>query len=396
MNQTRYANLPVIGRVQHGEQVPTNNGGTRAKELGHFIAKIQQEYMQGYLQEFDKQYKGKKYIEIEFCNDEPLTKKYVRYNQSGEVCSCFEGNTTANQKTKNGVQPIACGPECQYRQKNEQGKSTCNRIGWLKFFIPSICKDRIWLMRITGQTSINRLDSYINLQKAQGNSLKGRFILFLKQEEQTSQATGQSFNNYILDILKKEDFESNKPIPQTQKNQNEVSTTNTQNVNNKVEKQEESVSNTEKTNISETPTKTEDINATQKQEKKEDAPKENKTATKKATKSRTKKTEQKQEMKSQDAENKTENDELKNCYALLSTFNEKLTSKNGETKEYLVAEVADMNDQISNIVIRPEDADELLECELGTIVKLEIKELADKKFAMKLEFVDKRLKNIAA
>ena len=35
MNQTRYANLPVIGRVQHGEQVPTNNGGTRAKELGH-------------------------------------------------------------------------------------------------------------------------------------------------------------------------------------------------------------------------------------------------------------------------------------------------------------------------------------------------------------------------
>lgn len=208
MNQTKYANLPVIGRVQHGEKVATANGGTRAKELGHFIAKIQQEYMQKFLEKFNEQYKGKQYIEIEFCNDEPLTKKYVRYNQSGEVCSCLEGNNTANQKTKNGWQPVECNSQCQYRQKNEQGKSACNRIAWLKFFIPSICKDRIWLMRITGQTSINRLDAYINLQKAQGNSLKGRYILFLKQEEQTSQFTCQNFNNYILDIIKKEAYES--------------------------------------------------------------------------------------------------------------------------------------------------------------------------------------------
>lgn len=393
MNQTRYANLPVIGRVQHGEQVPTQNGGTRAKELGHFIAKIQQEYMQRYLQEFDKQYKGKKYIEIEFCNDEPLTKKHIRYNQSGEVCSCIEGNTTANQKTKNGVQAVECGPECQYRQKNEQGKSACNRIGWLKFFIPSICKDRIWLMRITGQTSINRLDSYINLQKAQGNSLKGRYILFLKQEEQTSQATGQSFNNYILDILKKEDFESNKPIPQTQKNPNEISTTDTHSKNNKVEEQEKSVSNNEQTNISNTATKIED---TKQMEKKEDTPKENKTTTKKTTKSKAKKSDEKQEVKLQETETKKANDDFENCYALLRTFNDTLTSKNGETKEYLVAEVADMNDKISNIVIRPEDANELLECDLGTMIRLDIKELADRKFAMKLEFIDKRLKNIAA
>lgn len=346
--------------MQHGEKVPTTNGGTRAKELGHFIAKIQQEYMKRYLEEFDKQYKGKKYIEIEFCNDEPLTKKYVRYNQSGEVCSCFEGNTTANQKTKNGVQQVECGPECQYRQKNEQGKTACNRIGWLKFFIPSICNDRIWLMRITGQTSINRLDSYINLQKAQGNSLKGRYILFLKQEEQTSQITGQSFNNYILDILKKEDFESSKKISQTQKNSNELSTTNTQNVNNKVEKQE------------------------------------NKTTTKKTTKSKTKKSEEKQETQPQETQIKNTNDDLNNCYALLRTFNDTLTSKNGEKKQYLIAEVADMDDKVSNIVIRPEYANELLECDLGTAIKLDIKEIADRKFAMKLEFIEKRLKNIAA
>ncbi len=357
--------------------------------------------MQRYLQEFDKQYKGKKYIEIEFCNDAPLTKKYVRYNQSGEVCSCFEGNTTAKQKTKNGLQPVNCGPECQYRQKNEQGKSICNRMAWLKFFIPSICKDRIWLMRITGQTSINRLDSYINLQKSQGNSLKGRYILFLKQEEQTSQATGQSFNNYILDILKKEDFESSKPIPQIQENPNEVSTTNTQNVNNKVEKQEKSVSNTEKTNVNETTTmNTEDVKQTEKTEKtekKEDTPKENKTETaKKTTKSRTKKTEQKQEENPLEPTTKAEDNKFDNCYVLLRTFNETLKDKTGNAKKYLVGEFTDMNDKISNIVIRPENAEELSECDLGTAVKLDIEELSGRKFAMKLEFVDKRIKNIAA
>ena len=63
MEQTRYVNLPVIGMVQHGEQVPTANGGKRAKELGHFIAKIQDNYMQKFLQKFKELYEGKKYIE---------------------------------------------------------------------------------------------------------------------------------------------------------------------------------------------------------------------------------------------------------------------------------------------------------------------------------------------
>lgn len=57
-------------------------------------------------------------------------------------------------------------------------------------------------MRITGQTSINMLDDYFNLQKAQGNSIKSHYTLFLKQEEQPN-ILGQTFNNYVLDILKK-------------------------------------------------------------------------------------------------------------------------------------------------------------------------------------------------
>lgn len=100
MEQTRYVNLPVIGRVQHGEQVPTSNGGKRAKELGHFIAKVQEPYMQGYLQKFDQMYKGKTSIEIEFITEEPFSAKYSRSNQSGQVCYCMFGANEANQKTK--------------------------------------------------------------------------------------------------------------------------------------------------------------------------------------------------------------------------------------------------------------------------------------------------------
>ena len=85
-------------------------------------------------------------------------------------------------------------------------------FGWLKFLIPSVCRDRIFLMRITGQTSINRLDDYFNLQRAQGNTIKGHYTLFLKQEEQSNNL-GKTFNNYVLDILKKEDFISQNTIP---------------------------------------------------------------------------------------------------------------------------------------------------------------------------------------
>ena len=390
MEQTRNINLPVIGMVQHGIQIQNPNGTKRAKELGHFIARIQDNYMQKFLQKFDELYTGKKYIEIEFVNDNPLTKKFVRYNQGGDVCHCIEGQATGSQKTKNGWQPIDCDTEkCQHRQKNENGKTACNRIGWLKFFIPSISTDRIWLMKITGQTSINRIDAYINVQKAQGNSLNGRYILFLKQEEQESKTTGQKFNNYILDILKKEDFLSEQTTPKTSEKPQELSTTNAQNVNNNVVNQEQTVI-TEKT----TPIVTQVDNS----KSKEKTTKKSTATTKKDTKSKTKKDESKEPTNKTQEESKSENaeDNLKNCYALLSTSTEKLVNKKGESKEYLIGQFADMKDNISNIVIRPEDAEELAECDLGTFVRLDVSEIGGRKFAMKLEFIEKTIKKVAA
>lgn len=55
-----------------------------------------------------------------------------------------------------------------------------------------------------------------------------------------------------------------------------------------------------------------------------------------------------------------------------------------------------MQDQISNIAVRPEDAAELEKCDLGTFVRLEVSEIKGRKFAIKLEFIEKALKKVAA
>lgn len=344
--------------------------------------------MQAYLKKFDELFKGKQSIDIEFFCEEPLSKKYVRYNQSGEVCHCSEDSNKAMQRVKNGWQQIDCDTySCQYRQKNEQGKCACNRIGWLKFLIPSISTDRIFLMKITGQTSINILDDYIKLQKAQGKSIKGHYTIFLKQIEQYN-SLGQTFNNYVLDILKTEDFKSIKQIPKTIENTIKVSTNNDENVNSKAMKQE--VIN----NIKQNTALNRDTTPGNYQKS---------TTTKRKT---TKKTENNQETKqtkeseednrnAQKDDNINSDEQLKNCYVLLSTTVETLVNKKGEPKEYLIGEFADVEDKISNIVIRPEDAEELAQCDLGTVVRLDISKIGERKYAMKLEFVEKMLKKVA-
>ncbi len=395
MEQTRYVNLPVIGRVQHGEKIINNNGGTKLLEYGHFIAKIQDEFMQKFLERFNELYKGKRSLDIELL-DEPFSMKYERNNQSGKVCYCMINSNNANLKGPNGWQSINCDKNnCKYRQKNEKGKMACNRIGWLKFLIPSICQDRIWLMRITSQTSLDRLNDYFELQKSRGQSLKGNYTLFLKQEEQ-SNYMGQTFNNYVLDILKKEDFISEQQLSKATEKPKQLPTkTNSTNVDNYVEKQKSTEIKDEQKNISNTIPVSENKNLSEAKENKSNTHLENKTTTKKETKKRTRKSEPKQEEKQIEISAKTEDNNSDNCYALLRTFNETLINK-GESKEYLIGEFADMNDKISNIVIRPEYANELSECDLGTLVKLDVIESAGKKFAINLEFISKSLKNIVA
>ena len=390
MEQTKLVNLPLIGNVQHGEKIDN-----KVKEYGYFIAKTKNTHMQSYIEKFDKLFKGKQSIEIEFFCEEPLTKKYVRYNQSGEVCRCPENSNQATQKVKNGWQQIECkGPECQYRQKNEAGKCACNRIGWLKFLIPSISTDRIFLMKITGQTSINQLDNYIKLQKIQGKSIKGLYTLFLYQKEQTNSLC-ETHKNYLVDIVKKDEFDSNKPIPQNTQNEKELSTINTQNVNNKAEKQKITQIAANKSTTSTIQKQTQNVETEKTADTKTTTKSETKTSAKKETKSKSKKDNAKSQDKVTETSEKTEKVDLDNCYALLRTFTKKIVY-NGQPKEYTMGEFADMNDKISEIAVKPEDANELLECDLGTFVRLEIKDVGNIKFAVNLEFIEKATKKIAA
>ncbi len=387
MNQTRYADLTLIGMVQHGKQVPTPNGGKRAKELGHFIAKVPDKIMQGFLQKFKEQCEGNQYIEIAFCDDNPLIKKFVRYNQGGKACHCLEGSSTASQKVSNKWQPVECNGQCQYRQKDSKGKSLCNRIGWLRFLIPSISQDKIWLTKITSQTSINRIDAFINLQKLQGTLLENRYILFLKQEEQTSQITGETFNNYILNIMLKKDFIFSNTIQETTQKQEQLSTQNTQDVNNTVEKEQtpavNNTENTTKTKETKSPKQVQNIEANKEE-----------TNPKKQTKRKSKKSEEKTKEQQEGKQQNTEN--YDNYYVFESLSSEMIKTKSGE-KQYSVGKFYDMQDKQQNIIVKPEYATELQNCELGTIVNFtEIKEIDGKKFALDLNFIQKMEKNIAA
>lgn len=351
--------------------------------------------MQKFLERFNELYRGKKSLDIELL-EEPFSMKYARYNQSGEVCHCMSDSNTANVKMQNGWQSIQCDrAKCQYRQKNEQGKMSCNRIGWLKFLIPSICQDRIWLMRITGQTSLDRLNNYFKLQKLRSQPVKGHYTLFLKQEEQ-SNFMGKTFNNYVLDILKKEDFISEKTIPQTIKNPQK---TNVNNVNNCIYKEHSTAITNNQQELTSVALNSETKNSKKK-------------ATKKST--RTTSTSQKKELNAKhkdtiktlpDVPNNAENeattsetsiDNYNNYYVLESTYKEKIQNKKGEEKEYLIGHFFDMEDKQIDIVINPKDEVELSECDLGTIVKLDIKDVAGRKFAIDLFYIDKHRKNIAA
>lgn len=376
------------------------NGKTRVKDYGYFIAKIQESNMQQYLNKFDELIKGKTTLDIQLLEKDTFTIKRVRYNQGGAACYCMNGEDTGRIKEKNLWKPTPCNSSCSYLQKDANGKTACKRIAWLKFFIPKISMDRIWLMRITGQQSIDNIDAYLQLQQLQGNSLNNLFTLFLTQKEQTN-FLGKTFNNYVLDIVKKGDFISEPQIPQTNRIQKDLSTKNTQNVNNNVEKEAQNTVakpiTTQKSNT--VIKKAEDIK-----------PKENTkqiqneatnvigvketTKPKKQTKSKTKNAEEKLKESTNEKQQNTEN--YDNYYVFESLSSETIKTKSGK-KEYTIGKFYDMQDKQHNIIVKPEYVSELQNCELGTIVKFtEIKEIEGRKFALDLNFIQKMEKNIAA
>ena len=383
MEQVTRTNLPIVGRIQHGEQQFINQR-KRVTELGYFIAKTKNSNMNFLLNRFDEKYPKQTFLNVTFFNEDPLTIRRIRYNQGGAVCYCMSGTTKGKQKVSNKWQDIECSSNCKYCIKQEgAGKPACNYEGTLKFMLPEISQDRIWIMKITGQQSISNLEEYIGFQKYLGNSLKGTYTIFLNQIEQTN-AEGKKFNNFVIDIVKKEDFNSNN---------NSISQNDTKN----------SIISTENTNIVENSIPNQTPTETEKNTKKGT----NKTSrpTKKSTKASD--TNVVSSMENEKVDSNLEQPQITNeqnqnvpqtykehCFLYDTEY--KNFKKAGKDTEYLIAKVTDENDKTTDVVVKPEFREKMEKCDIGTELILELQKFGENIISKNIDFVRPILKKVAA
>lgn len=387
MEQVRSMNLPIVGRIQHGEQ-KISNERKKVVELGYFIAKIKNDNMQFLLNRFNEKYKQEKKLTIRFFDEEPFSVRRIRYNQAGAVCYCLSGQEQGKHKESNVWKPVNCSENCKYRLSADGiSKPMCNEEGTLKFLLPEISSDRIWLMKITGRKSIERIRTYISLQKQIGNSLIGDYTIFLAQEPQTTKL-GKTFNNYYLDMVRVENSISNSKIPSSQ---NEFSTIQEQTVekisSNNIENDNSIVNSNNENQLENKVTKKETSKTTKK------------------TSQKVQKTKAKNEKQDASVEVETSNTNktpinsvepnMDNYYILVDT-SKKTLMKDGKPTEYTVGNFVDINDKPIDILIPPQFADELLKCDIGTSVTLDIAIAGNNTFTKNINYIQKIAKNVAA
>ena len=366
MEQVTRTNLPIVGRIQHGMQQIVNQR-KRVTELGYFIATTKNNNMNFMLNRFNEKYPKQTSLNIQFFDEEPLSIRKARYNQGGAVCYCMAGTSKGKQKVSNKWQDIECSSNCQYCVKQKgASKPACNYEGTLKFLLPEISKDRIWIMKITGQQSISNLEEYINFQKYLGNSLKGTYTIFLNQIEQTN-SEGKKFNNFVIDIVKAEDFNSN-----YQKNiNNSIVSTESQKT---VQNQAEIVKTTKKETNSQT-----------------------KNTTKKSTKVNTDNVvpiTENEKVDSQAEQSQTTEIYKEHCFLYDTEY--KTFKKAGKDTEYLIAKVTDINDKTTDVIVKPEFRAEMEKCDIGTELIIELEKFKDNIISKHIEFVNIMPKKVAA
>ena len=345
MEQLSETNLPIVGRIQHGLQEIVNNK-KRVKELGYFIAKTKNDNLTYLSNKFEEKYYKQNYLNIQFFNDSPLTIRRIRYNQSGAVCYCLKDSLKGKQKVANKWQEISCSKDCEYRLAQKgTSKPACNLEGTLKFLLPEISKDRIWIMKITSQQSIFNLSRYINFQKYLGNSIAGNYTLFLSLTEQTNHE-GKKFKNYILDIVKSNDFKSQNTV-----NDN-VITSNTSTNKVSLDKTNAVTSSASIISHTNTPDNASSINS------------------------------------------KEEESNLKH-YLLYETYSKDFI-KDGVKTNYLIAKVVDINNKVFDIVIPPELRQDFEQCDTGTEIIMDLKPHGKNFIPQNITFEQKILKNEAA
>lgn len=375
-NRTRMV-LPIAGKIQHGEKRQN-----KVVELKRFIAKTQNETMQFLADRFNEKYPNCNRLKIRIFDEEPLYTRYARYNQSGIACYCKETEELAKQKTSNGWQEVKCLESCEYRQRDKNGKYACNLEGILKFMLPDICNDMIWIMQIKGYTSVTRLRDYFFFQKQLGNSVKGDYFISLNEEIQPTAAG--TFKNQILSIVKSDNM-------QNQTVNSNVSTNNTENV-------EKDANNEKNRLISDEKTTTKQSKSTKKEESKP------KTRTKKVEQVNTtqanQNTPQKQQSIAQEQietidESKLKENDIKDIYYFVSSKFMQF-KKDGQMKDYLSLTVANSEDKQLNVIIPPKFTDDLSECDLGTILYMKLEEKEKYALPKEIKYINKCIKKAAA
>lgn len=382
MEQVTRTNLPIVGRIQHGEQQVVNQR-KRVTELGYFIAKTKNNNMNFLLNRFNEKYPKQTFLNVQFFDEDPLTVRKARYNQGGIVCYCMSGTSKGKQKVSNKWQDIECDSNCKYCIKQEgTSKPACNYEGTLKFMLPEISQDRIWIMKITGQQSISNLEEYIEFQKYLGNSLKGTYTIFLNQIEQTN-SEGKKFNNFVIDIVKAEDFNSNNNSNSQIDSKNPIIST--QNIDNNIPSQVPNEKNTQK-----------DTKKTNRQTKtsiKKDA-KTNNTNVVTSTSDGKNDSQMKQTQVTDEKKNNAPETHQEHCFLYDTEY--KNFKKSGKDTEYLIAKVADVNDKTTDVVVKPEFREKIEKCDIGTELIIELEKFGENIISKHIEFVNPIPKKVAA
>ena len=381
MEQIKSVNLPLAGRIQHGEK-QTNGKKQKVIDYGYFIAKVKDNTLSFLKNRFNEKYPQSQMLHIRFFTENPLSIRNARYNQSGLVCYCGYNQNDGKQKVEGRWHPIKCFPECQYKISDEGRRPACSYEGNLKFLLPDISNDRIWTMKITGYTSIFRLNEYIEFQKYLGNSIIGDYYLFLKKETQTNRE-GKSFENFILDIVRREEVDSNN----SNQKQEQVSTNAQKIVDKPIQnsKTKENISAKTDKKVSELVINTVNV------------PNNNKDTVEKkvATTNTVTVTENEtNDVKTQNSQHTTD-DPFKNYYVLVESFEREL-QKDGKPTKYQFATFVDQDNKTIDAVISPKFVNELSKCDTGTTVILDIQAAGKLIIANDIKFVQKCPKNIAA
>ena len=351
--ESKYVSFPIAGCLKHGIQE-----ANRPRELGYFIVKVQESAMQHLQQKFDQLYNEQKEIIIYFFSDDAYSIKKVKRNQSGISCYCLNNSAKAKEKVNRKWIEKDCVKDCEFRQSKNNQKPLCLDEITLRFLIPNISKDRIWIFQSRSYHTINNIQSYIELQKLLGNSIQGYYKLFLSQK--VSEKDGNKFTNYVVDIVKVEesDFKT-------------------------------------KTNDLETPVSNTNVSVVQ--EKIEEEKTQNKTSNTNKPKAKTKNTSEIQtKIKSSPKSINSEvimptKENINKYYILLDTGTIELTKK-GQKVTYITGKFVNNDNQELEIILHPDFADEIAQCNLGSQFLLDTEYIGGRIYATNCQTIQKQLK----